>query len=51
MLNLHLYDMAKVREQEFIAEAARHQASREGHGGLIAAVAKRLRRSSDRSQH
>ncbi|MHB8717824.1 MAG: hypothetical protein ACYDAC_02880 [Candidatus Dormibacteria bacterium] len=45
MLNVHLYDMAKVREQEFLAEAARHpHLRRDGEVGLLAGVARRLRR-------
>lgn len=49
MMNLYLYEMAKVREQEFLAEAAR-QRGQHGHNALVANVAKLLRRGH-RGQH
>lgn len=45
MLSVHLYDMAKVREQDFLAEAARHpHLRRDGEVRLFAGVARLLRR-------
>ena len=45
MLNVHLYELAKVREQEFLAEAAKHpHHRRDGGSSRLSGVAKRLRR-------
>ena len=51
MLNFYLYDMAKVREQEFVAQAARRRNRQANETGLVASVAKLLRRRESGEQH
>ena len=44
-INTQLYDMSKVREQEYLDAAdRRRQAPRRGNSRLVAGIARRLRR-------
>ncbi len=45
MIHTQLYDQAKIREQEYIRAAARHNRNR-ANGGILAGVARRFRRSN-----
>ncbi len=42
MINTQLYEIARIREQEYLTAAQRR--SGRGHGRLVAGVARRLRR-------
>jgi hypothetical protein len=43
-INTQLYDMARVREQEYLDAAERRQHSQPRNGRLVAGIARRLRR-------
>jgi hypothetical protein len=45
MIHTQLYDQAKIREQEYILAAARRNRNR-ANGGILAGVARKLRRRS-----
>jgi hypothetical protein len=50
MINTQLYEMAQIREQEYMLAATTRRGGYRRSGRLVAGVARRLRRRSGSSQ-